>query len=53
MIEAGSGTVAATMFTVPDVLVNGVAESSVPLLKPKLSKKCGTERVRGTHPGAI
>jgi len=38
MIEAGSGTPAPTIFTVPDVLVNEVAESSLPLLKSKLSK---------------
>jgi hypothetical protein len=37
MIEAGSGIAAPTIFTVPDVLVNGVAESSLPLLKSKLS----------------
>ena len=34
-IEAGSGTAAPTMLTVPDMVVNGVAESSVPPLKSK------------------
>jgi hypothetical protein len=34
-IEAGSGMVALEIITVPDVLVNGVAESAVPLLKSK------------------
>lgn len=38
-IEAGSGTAEATIVTVPIVLVNGVAESSPPVSKSKLSKK--------------
>ena len=49
MIEAGSGTPAPTIFTVPDVLVSEVAESSVPVLKSKLSKRVACVKSRQTH----
>ena len=39
IIVEGSGIAAAMMFTPPEVLVNRVAEVSVPVLKLKLSKK--------------
>jgi hypothetical protein len=38
MIEAGSGTAAAEIMTVPAVLVKGTAEVSCPVSKLKLSK---------------